>query len=403
MKFTKDTVARLTIPPGKTDHIAWDDDLPGFGIRLRGMSRVFIVQYRHGLRQRRESLGDVRKIKLDDARKIARQRFASIELGVDPAAEKAKARRAQAATSALALGRVADRYLAAKSHLMSARTNRAARRYFETHWKPLRLRSLDTIQRADIAARLQELIRDHGLMAASRARAHLSAVYSWAMAEGLCETNPVIGTNNPTAGVPPRDRVLTDRELSAVWRACLDDDPGRIVRLLILTGCRREEIGQMKWSEVDFDTGVLTIPAERVKNRRTLTLSLPAMALDIMREQPRREGRDYVFGERGIGFSGWSYATMSLHARMAAAGAVLPGWRLHDLRRTMRSGLGRLAVPPHIAELAIGHARKGIEATYDRYSYQAEIGDALARWAHHVDSVIERTAGHDCASARELK
>ena len=112
MKLTKDVVAWLTIPAGKADHIVWDDELPGFGIRLRGTSRVFIVQYRHDLRQRRESLGDVRKIKLDDARKIARQRFASIELGVDPAAEKAKARRAQA--SALALGSVADRYLAAK-------------------------------------------------------------------------------------------------------------------------------------------------------------------------------------------------------------------------------------------------------------------------------------------------
>jgi integrase len=204
----------------------------------------------------------------------------------------------------------------------------------------------------------------------------------------------VIGTNNPTAGMPPRDRVLTDRELTAVWRACLDDDPGRIVKLLILTGCRREEIGSISWSEVDLETGVLTIPAERVKNRRTLTLPLPAMALDILRAQARREGRNYVFGERGLGFSGWSYATMSLHARMAAAGAVLPGWRLHDLRRTMRSGLGRCGVPPHIAELTIGHARKGIEATYDRYSYEAEIGQALARWADHVASVVE---GHASA------
>jgi integrase len=392
MKFTKDTVAALTMPAGKTDHIAWDDALPGFGCRLRGENKVWIVQYRVGTKQRRESIGDTRKVKLDDARKIARTRFAQVELGSDPAADRAKAR-AEAATSALTLGAVTDRYLAAKRHLMTVRTHRATTGYFATHWRPLRDRPIDSIRRADIAARLQELVTAHGRMAAARARSHLSAAFSWAMAEGMCEINPVIGTNNPSAGVPPRDRTLSDRELAAIWAACLDDDFGRIIKLLILTGCRREEIGALKWDEVDLDGAVLTIAAERVKNRRALTLPLPAMALDILHAQPRREGRTHVFGDRGIGFSGWSYATMSLHARMGAAGPPLAPWRIHDLRRTMRSGLGRLAVPPHIAELAIGHARKGIEATYDRYSYQTEIGQSLARWADHVASVVEGRQG----------
>jgi integrase len=383
MRLTKDSAATLQMPPGKADHIAWDDDMPGFGIRLRGESRTWVIQYRIGRHTRRESLGDIRKVKLDDARKIARQRFASVEMGVDPAAERAKAR------AALSLGNVADRYLAAKRHLMTARTYRAASRYFETHWKPLRARPIDAVRRADIAARLQELIEGRGRMAAARARSHLSAVYSWAMAEGIAENNPVIGTNNPSAGVPARDRVLSDQELAAVWASCLDDNFGRIVKLLILLGCRREEIGAMKWNEVDFDAGVLMIPAARVKNRKPLTLPLPPAALDILRAQPRRDGRDYVFGERGEGFTGWSYATMSLHARIAAAGSALAGWHIHDLRRTMRSGLGRLGVPPHVAELAIGHARRGIEATYDRYSYHGEIGTALAQWTDHVLAAIE--------------
>jgi integrase len=289
----------------------------------------------------------------------------------------------------LTLGVVADRYLAAKCHLMTARTYRAAARYFATHWKPLRTRPADSIRRAEIAVRLQELIEGHGRMAAARARGHLSAVYSWAMAEGLAESNPVIGTNNPSAGVPPRDRTLTDRELAAIWAGCLDDDFGRIIKLLVLLGCRREEVGAMKWSEIDLDTGVLTLPSERVKNRKPLSLPLSAIALGILRSQPRRENRAYVFGDRGAGFSGWSYATMSLHARLTAAGPALAPWRLHDLRRTMRSGLGRLGVPPHIAELAIGHARRGIEATYDHYDYRAEIAQALERWAGHVLDIVE--------------
>jgi hypothetical protein len=80
---------------------------------------------------------------------------------------------------------------------------------------------------------------------------------------------------------------------------------------------------------------------------------------------------------------------MSLHARLTAAGPALAPWHLHDLRRTMRSGLGRLSVPPHVAELAIGHARRGIEATYDHYDYRAEIAQALERWADHVLFVVE--------------
>ena len=85
MKFTKEALAALALPPGKTDHFEWDDELPSFGVRLRGRSKRWVVQYRVGTQQRRESLGDVRKVKLEDARKIARQRFAQVELGSDPA------------------------------------------------------------------------------------------------------------------------------------------------------------------------------------------------------------------------------------------------------------------------------------------------------------------------------
>ena len=105
MKFTKDALATLTLPVGKTEHFEWDDELPSFGVRLRGRSKRWVVQYRVGSRQRRESLGDVRKVKLEDARKIARQRFARVELGSDPAAERA------AAAARLTLGEVAARNL----------------------------------------------------------------------------------------------------------------------------------------------------------------------------------------------------------------------------------------------------------------------------------------------------
>ena len=109
------------------------------------------------------------------------------------------------------------------------------------------------------------------------------------------------------------------------------------------------------------------------------------MALDILKSIPRRDGRDYVFGQRGGGYSRWGSHTAALRGRLGN----MPAWVLHDLRRTFRTGLGRLGVPSHIAELAINHTRGGIEAVYDRYSYQGEIAAALAQWAEHVTAIVE--------------
>ena len=381
MKLTKAAVAALTTD--KPDHVVWDDEAPGFGVRLRGGTKRWLIQYRVGQQQRRESLGDTRKVTLDDARRIARQRFAQIELGTDPAADRAKAR-AVSAQAALTLGAVAERYLDAKRGVIRARTHREATRYFTVQFKPLRGRPIATITRADIAAQLQIIAKQNGRVSAARARANLSAMFSWAMGEALCEVNPVIGTNDPAAGIKPRSRVLSDGELAVAWHAAGDDDFGRIAKLLILTGARRQEIGSLRWSDIDFDTGILTIPAERAKNGHALDLPLPAVALELLQGAPRRGV--YVFGARGNGFTSWSIATTAFRGRLAQP--LLP-FTLHDLRRTFRTGLGRLGVRPDIAELLINHAKGGVEATYDRYSYEGEKRAALLSWADYIASVVE--------------
>jgi integrase len=390
MKLTTNSVTALTLPSGKADHIEWDDALPGFGVRLRSNSKRWCVQYRLGRQQRRESLGDVRKVKLEDARKIARQRFAQVELGTDPAAERAQAR---VGVSQLTFGAVVVRYLAAKEDVLRPSTFKAAKRYFTVQWKPFAGRPIDSIKRTDIAARLQEIIKEHGRTSAARARANLSALLSWALKEGLCqsESNPAIVTHDPDEGILPRDRVLSDRELALVWQQSGDGDFGAIVKLLILTGSRRGEIGSLKWSEVDLDSGLLTVPGARTKNHRTLTLALPRPAINILRSIWHRDGCDYVFGSRNGGFQGWALAKLSIDHRITIAekGKPLSRWVLHDLRRTMRSGLGRIGIAPHVAELVINHAKGGVQATYDKYSYQKEIKAALALWAEHVLAVVD--------------
>jgi integrase len=321
VEFNKRNVANTQLPPGKSDHVFWDPALPGFGLRLRGDSKRWIIQYRIRGRQGRESLGDIRKITLDAARSIARKRFASIELGIDPAAEKAKAKTAAIAAQ-LTLGAVADRYIAAKESELRPSTYRAIKLHFAKHWQPFRDRSIGEIKRADIALRLQELTKQRGKVGAARARTNLSALYAWCLGEGLCDTNPVVGTNDPNKNPITCERVLSDNELSVIWHAAGDNDFGRIIKLLALTGCRRVEIGGLRWDEVDLDVGAIKIPGSRIKNGRDLTLPLPPAALDILRSIPRLDGATHVF-KGDAGFTSWSESTKALRARCGSAVALL--------------------------------------------------------------------------------
>jgi integrase len=390
-RFTAGNVEKLSLPTGKTDHIEWDPELPGFGVRLRAGSAFYVVQYRIGSKQRRESLGDIRKTDLEQARKNARIRFAQIELGIDPRAERDRLEASQKADG-LTFKVLFEDYLAARKGVQRASTHNAAKRYFELHWAPLHRRAVHTIDRATVAGLLREITRDHGRTAAARARGNLSALFAWALREGVTASNPVVGTNDPAEGIAPRDRVLTAEELKAIWKQCQDDDFGRIVRLLLLTACRRDEIGGLRWSELDLETGKMLLPKERTKPGRPLALTLPDCARSILKAAPRRAGRDLVFGGGKAGFSAWSYCTLSFNARVTAAngGRALAPWRIHDLRRTVRTGLSKIGIKPHVAELVLNHTghKSGIGGVYDHYDYEPEIADALARWEAHLLSIV---------------
>jgi integrase len=134
----------------------------------------------------------------------------------------------------------------------------------------------------------------------------------------------------------------------------------------------------------------MTIPGSRTKNHKTHLLSLPSLATEILRSAPRREGREFVFGGGSTGFNAWSYSTAALHVRIAQAeGKTLPHWTLHDLRRSCRTGMGKLGIAPHVAERVLNHVKGGVEAIYDRHRYEGEIKTALAIWADHVLAIVE--------------
>jgi integrase len=391
MKLTTKTVGRLTLPAEKTDVIFFDDDMAGFGFRLRRsrdqVRRTWIAQYRAHGRTRRLKIGAVEKISPDEARKAARKALAKVELGHDPQGEREAKRRAAVHT----LLSVATDYLDARKAELRPASYRVTKLYLtgSAYFGPLHTTAIGDITRADVVARVNAIKRNSGTVTAGRARSAVSTLFAWAMGEGMCESNPVIGTNKP-ADSTPRERVLEDRELAAIWRESGDGGYGKIIKLLILTGGRRAEIGGIRWSELDLERGHWLLPKERAKNGRSLLLPLPPKALSIVESVPERVDRDCLFGERAAaGFTNWSFGKAALDKRLA--GKVAP-WKLHDLRRTAATRLADLGVQPHVIECILNHHsgfRSGVSGTYNRSPYLNEMRTAQALWADHLKALIE--------------
>jgi integrase len=393
LKLDARTVAGLTLTQNRREDFAWDTELEGFGFRLRrgagGLRRTYVAQYRAGGRTRRSTLGSFEKLTAPQAREAARKILARVALGRDPQAEKA----AERVRAERTFSKVVDAYLAARQSELRPASFRVARLYLTgAYFRPLHAMSLGEISRSDIAARLSAITRSHSAYTAAAARRAASMLFGWAVMEGWCEANPVIGTRKPNDPTP-RDRVLADDELVAIWRACDDgSDYNRIIRLLILLGSRRGEIGGMCWSELDFEAGVWSLPASRSKNRRGCTVCLPAAALAILEAIPRG-GRDYLFGGRtGSGFTSWERNKQILDRRLD--GIVQP-WRLHDVRRSVASKMGDLGIEPHLIELVLNHSahRSGTGGIYNRSPYARAVAAALAKWSAHVAHLVEGRTG----------
>jgi integrase len=219
---------------------------------------------------------------------------------------------------------------------------------------------------------------------AARTAAYGKAAYGWAVKRGALSVNPFL--NLPVRPTERRERVLTDDELAAIWRATDGSGPfSGIVRLLVLTGQRREEVAGMTWAELSGDFSTWTIPASRAKNGATHIVPLSAPAQDLLREAPRFG--ELVFpGLRGT-FNGWGKAKAALDARSGVA-----GWRLHDLRRTAATGLQRLGVRLEVTEQVLNHvsgSRAGIVGVYQRHDFADETRAALEAWGEHVEAIVE--------------
>jgi integrase len=391
MKFTAKVVNALTLPPGKADVIHFDDAMPGFGYRLRQSAsgkvlRSWIVQYRRAGATRRMLLGSAEVVGAEAAREAAKKALGAVALGQDPQGERVDRRDADRNT----LRKAVDEFLAVKKRELRPRSYVETERYLTStrYFGPILGLPLDAVTRRDIATCVVRVARESGNPAATQARAKLSSLFSWAMTMGMVEANPVIGTPEPAAN-ESRERVLSDDELAAVWTACGDDEFGKIVRLLILTACRRQEIGGMAWGEFSPDGMKWTLPAERSKNHRPHMLPVMPMMRSILDTVPHMAGRDLLFGERADrGFTKWDVGKHDLDQRAG----LTDEWHLHDVRRTVVTRMGDLGVQPHVVEQILNHQsghKRGVAGVYNKSPYANEVRNALATWHDHIRTLVE--------------
>ena len=389
MKIKQSNVGTIELLPGKTERIVFDDDLPGFGLRVRdGGSRVYVTQYKLGAKQRRITLGSTKELTLVQARSRAKDVLAKVHLGEDPAGSKSEAR-ARATDTFKA---VADRFLLHKKKKLRPASYYSTRLYLMKHLRLLHELRIDKIDRREIASRLSAIAEHHGAVSADRARSALSALFAWCVTQGIADSNPVIGTTK-YAEPSSRDRVLSESELAAVWNALPDNDYGSVVKLLVLTGCRADEIAWLRWSEIDIDGRKISLPGERTKNKRPFTVPLASTVVDILKGIPRRHDRDLVFGKGAGGFQGWSKCKAKLGAKLN-----IPDWTVHDIRRTVATRMAEepVSVQPHIIEAVLNHVsghKGGIAGIYNKATYWLEKRLALDTWANHVTVILAQADG----------
>ena len=378
-KLDRSSIPKLAPPPpGKFDVVHWDDDMPGLGIRiLKSGSQSWVVRYRIGRKQRVVSLGKIAILSPGQARSKASEILAKVKLGHDFQAD----RKAKTNQTRLTLGRLSADFLSRYVEVVQRPRTRLETRRLLAKWQHLNDLTVDDVSRAVIAEGLARVEEQSGLVTRNRARSAVSRLFVWAMQEGLADHNPVADT--AVRPEVPRDRVLSLNELKDIWAAT--DGPGdynRIVRLLMLTGQRRAEVAGITWKEVDFETALWRIPSTRTKNARGHDVPLSGEAKAILANVDSRDGRTLVFGEGSGPFSGWSKSKERLDRRSGVT-----EWRLHDLRRTVVTGMAELGIQPHVIEAIVNHIsghKAGVAGIYNRATYAREKREALERWSTYL-------------------
>jgi integrase len=400
INLTDRTITALKPAPlgTRVDHM--DTTVPGFGVRVtdkadakgKAAQRTFILVARFpgSKNPTRRSLGEHGKLSLEDARKKARQWHELIAKGIDPQTVVEQERAAHRERQANTFGAVAEDFI--KRHLKekrrAVRTEREIRTELIARWRD---RPVTEITRNDVV-RLIDAIVDRGAKThAHNIFGHARTIFNWAIDRGVYGLE-----HSPCDRVRPstligekaiRTRVLDDHEIKAIWKAAIavGYPHGPLAQLLILTGGRLTEVAEARWQEFDLEGRRWVVPAARFKSNSEHLVPLSSEAMTVLTALPRFSG--YLFsathGTKALrGFSNSKY-------RLDALTGLTQPWTFHDLRRTVRTRLSALRVPEPVAEMIIGHAKRGLARVYDQHQYEPEMREALEAWSHRLRDIVE--------------
>jgi integrase len=390
--------SRPAAPAGeRTDY--GDALVPGLVLRVTDRGhKSFALRARYPLQPTnptRRLIGEVGAISLEQARQKAREWLELIGKGIDPKIEaerqKAAAHRRQANTFACVAQDFLDQHVVKLAK--SAEAERIIKGEFVRRWAG---RPITDIAPIEVSAAILAIVKRGAPYQARNSFSLLRLLFNWAIGQGSygIDASPLerLSVKALCGASEARERILTDAELRAVWNATgeMGFPYGPCFRMLILTGAREREIADMSWGEVgeieDVDKAMLTIPAARTKSDRAHEIPLAPVARDLLKSLPCFSAGDSVFtttaGKKSI--NGFSKAKARIDRLSGVA-----SWKIHDLRRTMRTHLSALPVQDMVRELVIGHAKKGLHKIYDQHSYQTEKRHCLELWEKRLLAIVE--------------
>ena len=361
----------------------------GFGVRVTASgARAFILNYRLRGRERRFTIGawpDWTALRAVREARIQRQR---VDRGEDPLEDRKPILATKSVS--IVIDDFMSRYVRNKERpLRSADQIQSA---FDRLVKPnIGKIGVHELRRSHVAEMLDKVEDEAGPVQADRVRAYLRKALSW-YAERDDEFNLNAAFVRVGARANPKERartrVLADHELRVLWPLLTEAGTfGALLKTLLLTAQRRDEVANMTWTEIGID-GIWTIPAERYKTKSSNHVPLSSAALAVIEAQPKINGCNYVYPSRAkTPFSGFGKSkarldkNIRLHTPKPKGADIkpLPNWTLHDLRRTAKTLMARAGVRPDISERVLGHVIAGVEGTYDRHSYADEKRDARAK------------------------
>jgi integrase len=381
----------------RTDYI--DDAVSGFMLRVSptGARSYAVLYYSPEGKRTRFTIGDVSRVSLADARGLAREVLADVTKGEDPHAVKV-ARRARGGDT---FSTLCDRFLDDQKDKLRLSTWEGWRRYIEVEVKPVlgNMRP-EEVGRAHVRGLVDRIVKRGSPVSANRCFEVTRRVFTWAVSKDLLPASPCVGLE-VTQEERRRERVYSSDELRAILAAVPGTELEDLVPFILRTGARSGEARSARWSEFDFGQSLWTIPGEKAKNGESHPVPLSKGALSILAHIHERQGdpsSEWVFpAPTREGFMD----KPNKHVYLARQRSGVADFRLHDVRRTVATGLAALGTLDPIVEAVLGHAQPGLRATYNRYQPLREMRTALDAWDRHVTGIVSgRDQGAVVAFAR---